>query len=830
MTTNNTLLKNAFDDSLWKNQEKLDYLKSIIDSTERRIENHLAQISTDFSQLTDHSLKHSRKLWDYANIIIGSNDPKYINPLEAFILHLSFLIHDSGMCCSILNNINDVHNDPLYLDYIKQHGDTETTKQDALFFVIRVRHGEYALRIATQQWKNREYLIDDNSLREELGVFIGKIAQSHTENINYIEREFGPNYCSPNFPSEWSVDCIKLSFILRVADAAHIDNLRTPKSRKLILEIPGISKEHWTFQKKLGFPTFENNLLVYTSNTPFSEEEQKAWWLCHEALLILDKELKIANEFFENKKVQGFAAKGVKSVNNTLELGKNYIRTSGWDSIDTTIRVSNPIHIATELGGIRLYGNKNIALRELIQNSIDAINLHRVYTEQKDNTNVGEIKVAIEKESNDFFLVVTDNGIGMSQSLLTNELLDFGGSYWRSNRFKYDFEGAKHNGFESIGKFGIGFFSVFMLGQKITVTSWKYGESISNMKTLDFFDGITSNPILRSPTDAEKNRIVDRGTSIKIKLNDDPYSNAGLIGSSNYKDKRLFSLVKFFCPSPNVKIVVTELDKSSNSIEANGMYNLSFGDLSDYLYLPQTNHFPEEYPIEIVKSLGIDLIEIMDDKKLLGKLALLPNLSFYVPNSFAVVLSNGIRVKELNSFCGYIHTNDIVSLKRDVFTKLISFENLKVWAKKQKEMIEQRNLQSLYGINYFSLLVAFGMHDENMPILRQKINNQYCYVTVKAFKDILNSKSEIKIHTENHRNTQENCDGFIRLNHNLSFNEILKEEDIDNLGTFDSVIKDTIKSIWGETYQEIPDNRFMQNPFAAFNAPYVSITTYKRNS
>lgn len=402
LETNNRLFQNAFDTSIWKNEDKISYLKENINSIERSIKKYLENIRADFPRLTDHSLIHSRMLWNYARIIIGESFD-FLNPLEAFVLHITFLIHDSGMCYSILNNIEEIQQDPLYLDYIKQYGGKKDNIEDALFYVVRFRHGDYALRVAVEKLNDGNYLISDILLREELGLIIGKIAKSHTCNINYIEREFGSRYCNPNFPTDWSIDCQKLSFILRTADAAHLDNLRTPKSNKLIEEIEGVSKEHWTFQKKLGFPIIsEDNLLVYTTNTPFCEKEQKAWWYCYDALKILDKELKSANEFFEIKQQKSFLVKGVKSINDTLDLGKKYIRTEGWTSIDTNIKVTNPVHIATELGGIKLYGNINIAVRELIQNSIDAINLYRTHTGQ-DNYEVGELKVAIEQEEDNFF-------------------------------------------------------------------------------------------------------------------------------------------------------------------------------------------------------------------------------------------------------------------------------------------------------------------------------------------------------------------------------------------------------------------------------------------
>jgi len=824
LETNNRLFQAAFNISIWKNEEKISFLKENIKIIERSIKDYLENIRDDFPQLTDHSLIHSRMLWNYSNIIIGDSS-KFLNPLEAFVLHITFLIHDSGMCYSILNNIAEIQQDPLYLDYLKRIGDSDDNKKDALFYVVRFRHGDYALRVAVEKLSNGEYLINDTPLREELGLIIGKIAKSHTCNINYIEREFGSRYCNPNFPADWSIDCQKLSFILRTADAAHIDNLRTPKSNKLISEIEGISQNHWTFQKKLGFPIIsDDKLLIYSTNTPFSENEQKAWWFCYEALTVLDREIKSANEFFEIKHQIGFEAKGVKSINDTLDLGRKYIRTEGWTSIDTNIKVTNPVHIATELGGIKLYGNINIALRELIQNSIDAINLYRIHTGQE-NMGVGEIQISIEKDKEYYFLIVTDNGIGMSQTLLTNELLDFGGSYWKSSKFNLDFEGIQNKGFESIGKFGIGFFSVFMLGQEINVTSWKFGESIDNMKTLDFYDGISSNPILRKPTIDERNRVIDRGTSVKIKLNIDPYSKEGLIGNSIFSENKLYTLIRFFIPAANVKISVKEIDGTTNIIPPQYLMGLGIYELFDYVYFPRDNQFSNGL-IQLFKSLRINLIEIKDNQTLYGKLVMLPNIN-NMSISSAITISNGIRIQEIGGFAGYIKTNDIISIKRDSFSKLVSYESIKNWAIEQKSMIESLNLIQIYNVKFYGLLMTFKMHDDSLPILIRKVNNQYSFISIIEFRNNLKTSSEFKIYREGHTlaGRLPTCHGYIDLNYGFSVNEIVKEEDIDKLVQHKDLIERIISEEWGSF--ELSEDNLLKTGYN-FDMPYMYIETYKR--
>src|SRR5690606_31887950 len=335
---NNRLYKESFDKAKWSTHEKtINLLEFNIRLIEDVIEKYLEKIRNDFPSLTDHSINHSRMLWNYAEIIIGKEKNFFLNPLEAFVLHVAFLIHDAGMCYSTLNTLEDILIDPFYLDYIKKYGDSEETRNNAIFFTVRQNHGEYALRISKETLHEGEFLIEDIVLREEFSDIIGKIAKSHSCDCSYIENELS-DYISPSFLLK--VDSRKLAFILRTSDAAHLDNLRTPKSKKLIAEIDEDSQIHWTFQKKIGFPIVENDLLFYNSSEPFYIHEQKAWWLCIGSLKVLDKELRNANEFFALFKLEGFSAKGVYSINNSILLGKKYIRTEGWTPIDTQIKVT----------------------------------------------------------------------------------------------------------------------------------------------------------------------------------------------------------------------------------------------------------------------------------------------------------------------------------------------------------------------------------------------------------------------------------------------------------------------------------------------------------
>ena len=114
-----------------------------------------------------------------------------------------------------------------------------------------------------------------------------------------------------------------------------------------------------------------------------------------------------------------------------------------------------------------IYTNKEIFLRELISNASDAIDkLHFIsLTDSKVDTDF-KIKVSIDKEARQ--LIIEDNGIGMNDKDLEKHL----GTIAESGTLDF----KKENEQELIGQFGVGFYSAFMVADKIEVYSRKYGE------------------------------------------------------------------------------------------------------------------------------------------------------------------------------------------------------------------------------------------------------------------------------------------------------------------------------------------------------------------
>lgn len=124
-----------------------------------------------------------------------------------------------------------------------------------------------------------------------------------------------------------------------------------------------------------------------------------------------------------------------------------------------------------------LYSNKEIFIRELISNASDAIDKLRFRALEKPEFYEGdaELKLKIEINKAKRLLILSDNGIGMSKE----EVIDNLGTIAKSGtkEFLASLTGDKAKDSQLIGQFGVGFYSAFMVTEKITVNTRAAGLS-----------------------------------------------------------------------------------------------------------------------------------------------------------------------------------------------------------------------------------------------------------------------------------------------------------------------------------------------------------------
>lgn len=136
-----------------------------------------------------------------------------------------------------------------------------------------------------------------------------------------------------------------------------------------------------------------------------------------------------------------------------------------------------------------IYTNKEIFLRELISNASDALDkLYYLSLTNKDikvKKNDLEIKIDLDKEART--LTITDNGCGMTEDELENNL----GVIAESGSLHFKEENDGKDDVNIIGQFGVGFYSAFMVSDKVVVESKSYKEEDSHIWESTGVDGYT---------------------------------------------------------------------------------------------------------------------------------------------------------------------------------------------------------------------------------------------------------------------------------------------------------------------------------------------------
>lgn len=139
-----------------------------------------------------------------------------------------------------------------------------------------------------------------------------------------------------------------------------------------------------------------------------------------------------------------------------------------------------------------IYTHKEIFLRELISNASDA--LDKLYFKSLTDNAVGiapedfEIRIELDKDART--LKIIDNGCGMTEDELDKNL----GTIAKSGSFNFKQENEKTENVDIIGQFGVGFYSAFMVSDRVTVESKAYGAEEAFCWASSGVDGYTIEP------------------------------------------------------------------------------------------------------------------------------------------------------------------------------------------------------------------------------------------------------------------------------------------------------------------------------------------------
>ena len=468
----------------------------------------LSRIPVIFEEYTLHDISHSenviKNMWKF----IPKKVKEKLNALEIYLLILSAYLHDVGMAVSkdeedeILKSedflkFRDKHEREVDLiENYKKEGNTraaEFYEKQIIMDYIREHHHERSYDYIMNNYNGEKGLkIDD----ENHARLIAKICRAHRLDVKDLEDK-------SEFDREYSLDgnFINLQFLavcLRLGDTLDADKRRAPKFLKEFinprnptskqewekhLSVPevGITEEKIKINATCKSPRYQRGLLELVRKVENEREDI--------IRLLKDNPPTISDKYYLN----------LKEVEQNIETDGTYIYNDFKFSLDND-------KIFNLFMGTSLYNDKRVALRELLQNSIDACRCRKA----KEAGYEGKISYQLVKEHIDEGeirkIIVEDNGVGMDDYVIENYFMRIGKSYYQSRDFK-----KESIQFSPISVFGVGILSCFMMADRIEVETLKEGREPRKVEIENYSDYFVTRRGSRT----------EQGTTITLFLKDD---------------------------------------------------------------------------------------------------------------------------------------------------------------------------------------------------------------------------------------------------------------------------------------------------------------------
>lgn len=462
-----------------KNQFDLNFdFLGILNNFSRNVSVEVRQINSLFPEYTPHDFPyHLKHLFFIADKILGIDRYRKMNAAELFVLSVALYGHDWGMAVSIPEKI-----------YITSGQLVEGTKKDD-FGLIPNENERYEDFLRKSCWDSsvepsgneirvelwREYVRQTHAFRSAARV------RRYFETIDRSIAESAAKVCEGHWlefeelqnPSRYpasisvigqSINLRALSIYVRLIDLLDLAEDRTPYILwKFIAPKDPKSKMEWAKHRSISpvtFPAYQEGRVIQVDG---STNDQNVYAELEDLRIFCEEQLRGSNNILAQMNDPNHKL-DLYHINWNIEsigFNKNSIRFE-FDRDQMFRFLSEEIY----------QKDPYVFLRELLQNSIDAIRMRKEILQRatgSDLNNFGMIKVNVERKTNgDTIVEWCDNGIGMDEYIVSNYLAKVGKSYYGSKDFKI--VGLK---MDPISRFGIGILSCFTVADRIEIETLK---------------------------------------------------------------------------------------------------------------------------------------------------------------------------------------------------------------------------------------------------------------------------------------------------------------------------------------------------------------------
>ncbi|WP_198419443.1 HD domain-containing protein [Geomonas terrae] len=395
-------------------------------------------------EFTLHDGDHLFRVYNLMERLLTCNNVEKLSIPELMLLTLTACFHDIGMSpdehevvswkkvwdkSPVLDPAEEKHYDDFLRfysarpeqkivieDLISQGKNTaaDTVKAYLITEYIRQGHAERAREIIAKEWNNKILYRD-----ADLTVEFAQLCYSHNEDALGV-LSLDKNYlCGPD-----TFACLPLvGVILRLADILDFDGKRTPSVlySHLYVRHP-VSIKEWNKHRAVEAWEISPDIIQFSAKCTHPAIEASIHDFCD----LIDLELSLCNNIISTLNNYSVNASRNISIKIPYKVNRQKIETKKdiynkplymYKQTQFNLSKSQVIDL---LMGTKLYGNPEVALRELLQNSIDACLLRDAQEKKWGNTYKPEIEVSYYTINNENYLEINDNGTGMDQYIIDN--------------------------------------------------------------------------------------------------------------------------------------------------------------------------------------------------------------------------------------------------------------------------------------------------------------------------------------------------------------------------------------------------------------------------
>ena len=524
----------------------------------------LKTVIKNMPEFTLHDDTHIYNMLTIIGKLIPQEKLRKLSTPDLFMLIISVLLHDIGMApdekyiLAWKNQLSEAEYDETLIEerekfarfrltYTHQVEDIERLREEQEFSkaqliedyiiteYIRMTHSIRAREIIAKYWAGK-IVYQDTDLTEDLAT----ICFSHNESYTYLLQMENFRVCGQD-----EYLCIPfVAVVLRLADIIDFDPKRTPSVLFSHLAVKNpVSLIEWKKHQSINAWTISSKKLLFSAQCGHPAIEAAILAFCDQ----IDEELR----------------------NGTVILSN--LSDDGMDIDVDVYKILLPPQVdrrKIQAKKDKLYGKPEVALRELLQNSIDACLLRQKLSELWEIEYTPKVKVSLYTKNNIDYLQVSDNGVGMNQHIIDSYYTNVGCSYYSSREFS-ELMASFKSSFTPISRFGIGILSCFMVCDSMEVTTRHIRERFECDEALHIsIEGYESLFVI---SDSDKK---EPGTDTILRLRSvHPWDRMN--------ENQFIQCIKTIVPNPAVQIEI-ETEKGKESYTSAYFDELDLEPLLDY--------------------------------------------------------------------------------------------------------------------------------------------------------------------------------------------------------------------------------------------------------